>query len=244
MQFADLVTDVSDEINRRTAEAEDLGFRTLTVLPPVALFRNQARAKLSTLKLSRLRDLAMDTRYQLLRLYPRLSRPPSPYSFELAPVSENSALNERALVDRVRNLQRVDKLSRDWSIMKLLRDMQKDVVPLIYQCVEEAGLTNIQRVRVRLILDGPWIEVFVQKAEGEAKVELYSLFPGVTLTETESLGLADGKWGVYVLYEDNRRVSVKVALLRNVEGKWGIQVPPPKPGLSNVGPQVLPTSAG
>ncbi|VBB82824.1 Conserved hypothetical protein [Yarrowia lipolytica] len=66
LQFAELSTDVYDELQRR----QGLSYETQDYLAPRSNFhpkRNQARQKLSTLPVSRFRDLASDIQYEIER---------------------------------------------------------------------------------------------------------------------------------------------------------------------------------
>lgn len=127
-----------------------------------------------------------------------------------------------ALVGKIANLQVARDLERDWELMLYLRDVHAYVVPLIYERVEEAGLRNVRTVRVRLFVNGPWIEVFVQRTV-PGVVEVISFLPdAVTLPPGERLGM-------YLLYVENRRVDVGFGALGLVEGRWRLEGKPRLP---------------
>lgn len=219
-QFSELARDVADEILRRAGDRDTL--ENLPFLPPVARchhHRNYARSKLARFPPARIWDLATDIRFEMLRTCPRLSDSaatlhifPTPDRF----MPQNKGLEDMVMFDLIRRIAKLQVARdphRDWELMLYLRDVHAYVVPLVYENLEEAGLKNVQAVRVRLFVNGPWIEVLVQRTVG-GLVEVVSFLPDVVVLQT------GGRFGMYLSYIENRRVHVDFGILEMVEGRW------------------------
>lgn len=99
LQFAELSTDVHDELKRRQLNAE--GSRTTPYLQGRNDFhpkRNQARQKLATLPKNRFRDLASDVFFELERRFPEFPAElrPEPLDSIMAPQEQNDQHSVRS----------------------------------------------------------------------------------------------------------------------------------------------------
>ncbi|KAI9094657.1 hypothetical protein DFS34DRAFT_582702 [Phlyctochytrium arcticum] len=88
-QFAELSTDVFDEMNRRQLDSKEVPF--LPVRDDFHPKRNQARQKLATLPSSRFKDLASDVYYEIERRFPTVVQDYlNKYGINEGPVSASS----------------------------------------------------------------------------------------------------------------------------------------------------------
>lgn len=223
-QFCELAHDVADEAIRRTPGPKS--HPNPPLIPHLHHKRNEARERLTLLSWARFRDLAGEVLEELLRRFPRLEKTAGVTKgrFTRGEAFRKESYDWRGkgrrdmvMIEQVKALQVGGEKGKDEELIHHLREYQKYVVPLVYETVEEVGLVNVELVRVRLVIGGPWIEVRIQREE--EKVSVVSFLPDTVMTERKR-NSRRGRLGVYALYKCDRRMRVTVGWLEYLEGKW------------------------
>jgi hypothetical protein len=225
-QFNELVKDFTDEITRRNTRSSD-GHALTSHLQPVDEYshkRNQVRAKFATVQQQAFEELAADVHDQMLRSYPQLSVPGYKHLFEPTPPFGNNTLDNVTClnkVEQVRLLRVLPKEKRHPGLVQALRDMQVYCTTLMYESLAEYGMDKVERLRIRMGLDGPWMEILIHRDEESSEVEVVTLFSDLVIPEElENMLLVGQRWGCYAMYRNNKRTVDSCALLEFKGERW------------------------
>lgn len=225
-QFNELITDFTDEITRRNTRSPD-GHVLTSHLEPVDEYshkRNQVRAKFATVQQQAFEELAADVHDQMLISYPQLSVPGYKHLFEPTPPFGNDSLDHVTClnkIEQVRVLRVTPKEKRHQGLVQTLRDMQVYCATLMYESLAEYGMDKIEKLRIRMALDGPWVEILIYRDKENSEVEVVTLFSDLVLSEElGNMLLAGQRWGCYAMYRNNKRIIDSCALLEFKGKKW------------------------
>lgn len=225
-QFHELITDFADEITRRNTFSPD-GHALASYLEPVDEYsqkRNQVRAKFATVQQQAFEELAADVHDQILRSYPQLSVPGYRHLFEPTPPFENDTFDNVTCLNKIeqmRLLRLTPKGKRLPRLVQFLRDIQVYCATLMYESVTEYGMDKIEKLRIRMALDGPWMEVLIYRDEEGSEVEVVTLFSDLVISEELVNMLRSGqRWGCYAMYRNNQRTVDSCALLEFKGKRW------------------------
>ncbi|KAI5850537.1 hypothetical protein DFP73DRAFT_237968 [Morchella snyderi] len=218
-QFHELITDFADEITRRNTFSPD-GHALASYLEPVDEYsqkRNQVRAKFATVQQQAFEELAADVHDQILTSYPQLSVPGYRHLFEPTPPFGNDTFDNVTCLNEIEQM----RLLRLTPKGKRLRDIQVYCATLMYESITEYGMDKIEKLRIRMALDGPWMEVLIYRDEKGFEVEVVTLFSDLVISEELVNMLRSGqRWGCYTMYRNNQRTVDSCALLEFKRKRW------------------------
>ncbi|KAH0607877.1 uncharacterized protein H6S33_001929 [Morchella sextelata] len=121
----------------------------------------------------------------------------------------------------VRLLRVLPKEKRHPGLVQALRDMQVYCTTLMYESLAEYGMDKVERLRIRMGLDGPWMEILIRRDEESSEVEVVTLFSDLVIPEElENMLPVGQRWGCYAMYRNNKRTVDSCALLEFKGERW------------------------